>query len=118
VEGCGCPGGHLDPLGASSELAFPWAGVLVLPVDYELYGEMATGPARHDFGGPLHQFQHGIVHFVEALGSPFLHNHGLRLLRAAHAVVEAPGSGRGGVRRRGRPAEAPALVRALLCGPA
>jgi hypothetical protein len=69
VAGCGCPEGHVDPLGASSELVFPWAGVLVLPGDYELYGELATGPARHDFGGPLHQFQHGIVHFVQALGS-------------------------------------------------
>jgi hypothetical protein len=66
----------------------------VLPGDYELYGEMATDPAWQDFGGPLHQFQHGIVHFVQALGSPFLHNHGLRLLRATHAVVDAPGSGR------------------------
>jgi hypothetical protein len=45
VAGCGCPEGHPDPLGVSSELVFPWAGVLVLPGDYELYGEMATGPA-------------------------------------------------------------------------
>jgi hypothetical protein len=93
VAGCDCPEGHLDPLGTAAELSFPWAGVLVLGADYELFGEFGTGLYWHEYGGPLHEFHHGIVHFVQALGSPFLHNHGLRILRAAHDVVDAPWNG-------------------------
>jgi hypothetical protein len=88
VPTCACPERHLDPLGPNAELVFPWAGVLVMQGDYESYSEASAEP--QPYGGDLHQFFHGIVHFVQALGSPFLQNHGLRLIRAAHDVVDHP----------------------------
>jgi hypothetical protein len=83
----------LDPLGTSGELVFPWAGVLALRGDYETYDEFATGLWWQEYGGPLHQWHHGIVHFIQALGSPFIQDHGLRLVRALHEVVDDPGGG-------------------------
>ncbi|WP_433307218.1 hypothetical protein ACQP2F_22935 [Actinoplanes sp. CA-030573] len=87
MAGCACPDRHLDPLGGAAELSFPWAGLLVLPTDYETMVELTTSLVPYRYGGPNQQFQHGILHFVQALGSPFLHRHGLRLLRMAEEVV-------------------------------
>ncbi len=87
---CDCPVHHLDLGGSDSELAFPSFGVLVLTADYETYVELASGPAPQPYGGPTHQFEYGIMRFMQALGSPFLHNHGLRLLRTSSNVVDDP----------------------------
>src|SRR5690349_10446127 len=78
VPGCSCQENHLDPLGTEGELVFPWAGVLILPGDIEMYHELATDPSFQQYGGPLHGWHHGVVHFIQALGSPFLQDHGLR----------------------------------------
>ena len=87
MAGCACPDGRLYPLGSDAELSFPWAGLLVLPIEYESMVETTTSLLMYRYGSPNQQFQHGILHFVQALGSPFLHRHGLRLLRMSEEVV-------------------------------
>ena len=87
MAGCACPDGRLYPLGSDAELSFPWAGLLVLPIEYESMVEMTTSLLMYRYGSPNQQFQHGILHFVQALGSPFLHRNGLRLLRMSEEVV-------------------------------
>jgi hypothetical protein len=69
---------------------FPWAGVLVLGIDYEDFAQLAAGPAYHPYGGDLHRFYRGILRYMQGLGSPFLQSHGLRLLRATHDVIRDP----------------------------
>ena len=93
MAGCTCPDGRLAPLGDGAELALPWAGLLVLPIDYESMADLTTGLVSYRFGSPSHRFQHGILHFVQALGSPFLHRHGLRLLRMSEEVVAGADAG-------------------------
>ena len=75
---------------------FPWAGVLVLGIDHEDFEQFATGATFHPYGGDLHRFYRGILRYMQALGSPFLQSHGLRLLRAAHGVIEDPKGPRNG----------------------
>jgi hypothetical protein len=87
MVGCACPDGRLYPLGSDAELSLPWAGLLVLPVEYESVAEMTTSVFLYRYNSPGQQFQHGILHFVQALGSPFLHRHGLRLLRMSEEVA-------------------------------
>jgi hypothetical protein len=90
MGGCACPIGHLDPLGGATELVYPWAGLLVLGFNDEDLEQNATGPTYHPCGGDLHRYYRGILRFMHGLGSPFLHNHGLRLIRAAHDVIQNP----------------------------
>jgi hypothetical protein len=94
---CTCPTGLLSPLGSDPEQVFPWAGVLVLGIDYETYvaaaGDRPTAIAESLAWG------HGVVHFTQALGSQLLQNHGLRLLKAGREVVSA-NAGAGAAARR------------------
>lgn len=90
MGGCTCPTRHLDPLGGATERVYPWAGVLILGIDYEDFAQMASGPAYHPYGGDLHRFYRGILRYMQGLGSPFLQSHGLRLLRATHDVITNP----------------------------
>ncbi len=82
----------MHPTGSRSELGYPWAGVLVLGGDFETYSELASANAAQAHGGELHAFHRGVVDFLHVLGSPFLQNQGLRLLRSAHEVLEAVGA--------------------------
>jgi hypothetical protein len=91
VVGCACRARQLRPAGSRSELSYPWAGVLVLGSDYETYSELAAGNVLQAHGHEVHAFHRGAFDFLHTLGSPFLHNRGLRLLRAAHAVLETRG---------------------------
>jgi len=87
MAGCTCPTRRLGPLGGDAERVFPWAGVVVLDVEYESYAEAVSGQWLAHVS-ELIAWNHGILHFVQALGSPLLQNHGLRLLRTSHAVLE------------------------------
>jgi len=93
LTACNCAERRLDPFGSQTELVFPWAGVLVLRGDYETYADVVAQKVLLVNGLELHDFHHGTVHFLQALGSPLLQNHGLRLLRAAQAAVSAAGRG-------------------------
>ena len=63
--------------------------------DYETYSEAVSSgrpPAIEDSLA----WSHGAVHFMQALGSRLLHNHGLRLLKAGRdALMASAGSGAG-----------------------
>ncbi|MBO3749818.1 hypothetical protein J5X84_27370 [Streptosporangiaceae bacterium NEAU-GS5] len=88
--GCACRTGRLHPLGSGHERVFPWAGVLVLGVEYETYAEAAAGGLSGI--SETITWNHGILHFTQILGSQLLHNHGLRLMNAARDTL-APGDG-------------------------
>jgi hypothetical protein len=66
---------------------FPWAGVVVLDVEYEAYAEAVSGQWISHVRELL-EWNHGVLHFIQALGSPQLQNHGLRILRTSHDVLE------------------------------
>src|SRR5207245_526178 len=92
---CTCPRVRLEPLGADAERVFPWAGVVVLSVEYESYVEAFSGQGLSRIGEML-AWHHGALHFMQSLGSQLLQNHGLRLLNAGRAVLEATASGNDG----------------------
>ena len=89
---CACPTGRLAPIGSQPELVFPWAGVLVLGTDYETYSEAVSSGLPMAIEDSL-AWSRGGVHFIQALGSQLLHNHGLRLLKAGHDALAAGADG-------------------------
>jgi hypothetical protein len=64
--------------------------VLVVGHDYEEYSAAVAGDWVSQVPAML-AWNHGVVHFLQALGSQVLHNHGLRLMRAGREVLEAIG---------------------------
>jgi hypothetical protein len=87
MAGCDCPDRRLEPVASQDALVFPWAGVAVMPHDYETYGAIVGGEGGHD--AEIHAFHHAAVRFLQALGSSFLIDHGLRLGIAAQETVGA-----------------------------
>lgn len=62
--------------------------MLVLGTDYEEYSAAVAGDWVPRIGATV-AWNHGVVHFLQALGSQHLHNHGLRLMRAGRDVLQA-----------------------------
>ena len=62
--------------------------MLVLGTDYEEYSAAVSGDWVPRIGATV-DWNHGVVHFLQALGSQLLHNHGLRLMRAGREVLAA-----------------------------
>ena len=94
MAGCTCPTTKLDLGRFHADGAFPWAGVAVLSEDYETYRDGMEGQPL-----PLDAalaFNRAVVRFLQALGSPALQNHGLRLMKAAQDLVAATPTGDAG----------------------